>query len=97
MISSDQFHASELSAEAALCHLMTKNTWQNSYSCEILPGTKDKLVGEQENAGLQWFQLGLEEAFYLSYSLNCLQICRSMPEVYLTIHIDFSTLFNRFV
>lgn len=37
-------------------------------------------LGEQQSTDLQWFQLGMEEAFYLSYSLNCLRICRSTRE-----------------
>lgn len=48
-------------------------------SCS-LKGTKYKLVGEQQHADLQWFQLGMEEAFYLNYSLNCLKIFRSTQE-----------------
>uniref|UniRef100_A0A0D6R9W3 tRNA-intron lyase n=1 Tax=Araucaria cunninghamii TaxID=56994 RepID=A0A0D6R9W3_ARACU len=49
-------------------------------SSSSMKGTRVKLNLEQEGAGLQWFQLGLEEAFYLSHQLGCLIICQSTPE-----------------
>ncbi|GLJ42287.1 hypothetical protein SUGI_0875320 [Cryptomeria japonica] len=49
-------------------------------SSSSFKGRRANLVGEQQIASSQWFQLGLEEAFYLSYSLNCLEICRSSLE-----------------
>lgn len=68
------------SDSAQFCSLTEKYMWKYDNSCSISTGTKYKFVGEQQNADLQWFQLGMEEAFYLSYSLKCLRICRSTQE-----------------
>eukprot|EP01018_Ginkgo_biloba_P024012 Gb_26081 [translate_table: standard] len=57
-------------------------------SSSLLKGTRDELVAEQQSDDLQWFQLGLEEAFYLSYFLNCLRIYLSTLEVCLSTYVE---------
>ncbi|KAH9324544.1 hypothetical protein KI387_004722, partial [Taxus chinensis] len=49
-------------------------------SSSSFKGRRANLVEDQQSATSQWFQLGLEEAFYLSFSLNCLKISHSTSE-----------------